>query len=215
MLAFRNDADEWTEWTGQPRPRQGQEGLFELPRHAAEQYHPNTLAAFGLRKVTLATAPEGQRIASWSIEDHDGKPVQVAAFEDVPFSPEEARAQLRELLDGATASILAAYPEAERLAWDAKETEAAAFMADLDPVPQSYPLLRGEVAAERGLEASAVTLDQLATKAEAVLWRASQWRSLVSRLSGVRKRATAAIAEAGSDQDRRAAVEEAAAAIGG
>lgn len=126
-----------------------------------------------------------------------------------------ALAELHRLLAAATAPILAAYPEAERLAWDAKEAEAAGFMADPEPAPATYPLLRGEVAAELGIAPGAVSVEQIATKAEAVLWLASQWRSLVSRLSGVRKRAAAAIAVAENDAGRRAAVLEVAAAISG
>lgn len=131
------------------------------------------------------------------------------------FTAIDARRELLSLISDATAPILDAYPQAEQLSWNAKEAEAAAFMSAEAPAPTDYPLLRGECAAEAGIAAGDVTLEQLATKAEAVLWMASQFRALISALSGLRKRTEAAIDAAGDDAGRRAAVEAARAAIGG
>jgi hypothetical protein len=139
-------------------------------------------------------------------------------------SASEAKEQLKALLEAATAPILDAYPPAEQLSWDAKEIEAAAFTtaaaaAAVDgtaptPLPADYPMLRGEVAAEMMIAAVDVTIEQLADKVEAVLWMASQWRALISALSGIRKRAETAIEVAEDRAGRRAAVEAAEAAIG-
>jgi len=130
-------------------------------------------------------------------------------------SLEAAKAELMAMIEAATAPILDAYPRAERLSWDAKEAEAAGFMNAELPVVSDYPLLRGECAAEETIAAGDVTLPMLADKAEAVLWMASQWRDLISFLSGLRKRTEAAIDLAEEDAGRRAAVEAARAAIEG
>lgn len=132
-----------------------------------------------------------------------------------PLSAGAAKVQLLAMIDAATRPILDAYPPAERLSWDAKEIAAAAFMVAAEPVLADYGLLRGEVAAELAIAAGDVTLEQLATKAEAVLWMASQWRALVSTLSGLRKRYEAAIDAAEDDAGRRAVIEAAQATIGG
>lgn len=126
-----------------------------------------------------------------------------------------AAAELLAMIDAATAPILAAYPEGERLSWDAKETEAAGFMAAADPAPADYPLLRGEVAAESAIATDAVTLEQLTAKAETVLWMAAQWRALVSRLAGLRKRYMADLASATTSDARRAVIEAARAEVAG
>lgn len=134
-----------------------------------------------------------------------------------------ARRQLANLLDAATAPILDAYPPAEQLSWDAKEIEAAAFTTAAAaaavgenapaPLPADYPMLRGEVAAEQAIAVGDVTLEQLADKVEAVLWMASQWRALISALSGIRKRYITAIDAAEDAAARRAAIEAAQAEI--
>lgn len=125
----------------------------------------------------------------------------------------EAVAQVLSMIEGTTRPILGAYPQAERLSWDAKEAEAVSFMAAAAPVVSGYPLLRGEVAAELEIAPGEVTLIQLADKVEAVLWMASQWRALVSFLSGLRKRTEVDIYAAADDAGRRAVVEAARAAI--
>lgn len=152
----------------------------------------------------------------------------LAAFLPPPIpglSVAEAREQLKALLAAATAPILDAYPPAEQLSWDAKEIEAAAFTtaaaaAAVDenapaPLPADYPMLRGEVAAELAIAAGDVTLEQLADKVEAVLWMASQWRALISALSGIRKRYLTTIDTAEDAAGRRAAIDAAATEIGG
>lgn len=134
---------------------------------------------------------------------------------DPTMTAAAAKAVLIAMLDQATRPILDAYPPAERLSWDAKEAEAAAFMAEVDPELQGYEygLLRGEVAAELGITPVDVTVQQLGAKAEAVLWMAGQWRDLISALSGLRKRYEDDIYSAEDDAGRRAAVEAARVAI--
>jgi hypothetical protein len=168
--------------------------------------------AVGDPTTWLSVVPEGSAGVgySWSIDL--GLFVPPGGFPG-PSVVLEAKAQLRELIDAATSPILDAYPRAEQLSWDAKETEAAAFMAAEDPVPADYALLRGEVSAELLIPAGDVTLEQLGTKAEAVLWMASQWRALVSLLSGLRKRTEAQIDAAEDAAGRRAAVDAARATI--
>lgn len=134
---------------------------------------------------------------------------------DPAISGPIAKALLVTMLDKATRPILDAYPPAERLAWDAKEAEAVAFIAALEPAPADYPLLRGEVAAELAIAAGAVTIEQLAAKVEAVLWMASQWRALVSTLSGLRARTMVDIEAAEDDAGRRAVLDAAGAELAG
>lgn len=124
-------------------------------------------------------------------------------LEPEPLDPGEARARLLIMLDAAARPILAAYPEAERLSWPAKEAEAAAVLAadvlDLD----AAPLLLAEIAAQQAIAPAAVTAEQLATKAATVLAKAAAWRALISAVSGLRQRYEAAIAGAEDDPARR------------
>lgn len=150
--------------------------------------------------------PDGAGVTRILNEEELGDVLAVYGLPGPGYPIEAAAADLVALLAGATASILAAYPEGERLSWDAKEGEAIAFMAAEAPIGADYQLLRGEVAAERAIAAGDVTLDQIAEKAETVLWMASQWRALVSALSGLRKRFKAAIDVAEDDAGRRAVV---------
>jgi hypothetical protein len=95
--------------------------------------------------------------------------------------------RLRALLDAATRPILDGYPEAERLSWPAKETEALAVL----------------------------TPAEIAAKAALVLAKAATWRALVSAISGIRQRAEAALAGATNDTDREAVLGEVAVEIAG
>jgi len=156
--------------------------------------------------------PEGSAGIGYTV-DGTGRFVPPGGFPGPSIS--EAKAELKAMIEAATAPILDAYPRAERLSWDAKEADAAAFMAAEDPEPWQFDLLRSEIAAEMAIVVGDVTLEQLTAKAEAVLWMASQFRALVSFLSGLRKRTEAAIDAAEDDAGRRAAVEAARAAIGG
>ena len=150
--------------------------------------------------------PAGTAGIGWTYDRVQGEFVPPGGF---ALSVAGAKAQLRAMIEAATAPILDAYPTAEQLSWDAKETEATAFMAAPEPEIAMCPLLVGEISAELGIAAVAVSLEQLAAKAEAVLWMASQFRALVSFLSGLRKRTETAIDAASDASGRRAAVDAA------
>lgn len=95
-------------------------------------------------------------------------------------TPQNAVARLYKMLDAATRPILTAYPEAERLSWSAKEVEA------LDP--RHAPLLTAEIAAQEGIPIEDVTDEQRLAKAKVVLAKASTWRALIAKVSGLRQR---------------------------
>lgn len=154
--------------------------------------------------------PAGSAGIGWTYDRVQGEFVPPGGF---ALSVTQARAELRTMIEAVTAPILDAYPRAEQLSWDAKETEAAGFMAAAEPEIATCPLLVGEISAELGIAAGAVSLEQIAAKAEAVLWMASQFRALVSTLSGIRKRAELAITTAADASARRAAVDQARASI--
>lgn len=160
----------------------------------------------------LPVIPEGSAGIGYTFDAELGLFVPPSGFPGL--SVPDAKVALMALIEAATAPILDAYPRAEQLSWDAKETEAMDFIAAEAPVLSDYALLRSECAAELAIAAGDVTIEQLASKVEAVLWMASQWRALVSFLSGLRKRAETAIEVAEDRAGRRAAVEAAEAAIG-
>jgi hypothetical protein len=120
--------------------------------------------------------------------------------------------RLRALLDAATRPILDGYPEAERLSWPAKETEALAVLAD---ETAEAPLLVAEIAAQQAVAPATVTPAEIAAKAALVLAKAATWRALVSAISGIRQRAEAALAGATNDTDREAVLGEVAVEIAG
>jgi hypothetical protein len=94
---------------------------------------------------------------------------------------QSAVARLHKMLDAATRPILDTYPEAERLSWAAKEVEAQ-FLHD------GAPLLTAEIAAQEGIPIEDVTDEQRLAKAKVVLAKASTWRALIAKVSGLRQR---------------------------
>lgn len=132
-----------------------------------------------------------------------------------PLSVAEAKGQIITSIDGATASIIDAYPVAERLGWDAKAAEAAAVLAaGAGATLAMAPLLTAECVAEYGAADDATRLTQLATKAQTVLDKAAAWGQLMATLSGLRGKAFVAIDAAGNDAEAlQAAVDAASAEI--
>lgn len=130
-----------------------------------------------------------------------------------PYTAADALAELHAALDAATRPILAAYPEAERLSWPAKEIEADAVLASDVLDLGDAPLLVAEIAAQQAIAPEAVTAQQLTAKATAVLAKAAAWRALISAISGLRQRYEALIADAPDDDARRAVLAAAAAEI--
>ncbi len=121
-------------------------------------------------------------------------------------SADEAKAELRAMINAATASILSRYPAAEPLSWPAKEAEARTFLALEEPSLADCGLLLAEVAAELNIATGVVTHEQLVAKAEAVVAKANVWRPFISTLAGLRQRYEAAIDAAEDGAARRAAV---------
>lgn len=113
MKAAHKDNGTWQYWNGEPRPQQGQEGLFELPRNAADIYHPNKLRTFGLTVVQPAEVPEGKRVVEVAAApiDIDGKPHEAVTLEDIPEPEPEPEASPIEKLT----AFLAANPDVAAL----------------------------------------------------------------------------------------------------
>lgn len=121
------------------------------------------------------------------------------------ISAAEAKAHLLAAIDKVTAPILAAYPAAEPLSWLAKEAEATAILSGNDRT--LAPLLVAECAAEQMIESDAVNDEQMNAKAMSVLGKATTWRAIVSRLSGLRQRAVGAIDAAENPASVQAALD--------
>lgn len=84
MLAFKDDNDQWVEWTNQPRPRSGTEGMFRLPGNAEAALSPDELAGYGLFPAMVPEVPDGKRVTSQLLADVSGVPVVQYVLEDVP-----------------------------------------------------------------------------------------------------------------------------------
>lgn len=125
-----------------------------------------------------------------------------------------ARSAVLTAIDNATSAILGAYPQAERLGWDAKASEASDVLSDGSPTSLSLaPLLVAECVAEYGPADEATRLDQLIAKANVVSAKAAAWGELMASLSGIRGRAFTAIADASDTAAVQAALDAAVADI--
>lgn len=94
-----------------------------------------------------------------------------------------ARRTTHDLLARAYDSILAPYPAGERLSWPAKEDAARAHLAGT-AAPHQTALLAAEA------DEASETVDAIAA---VILARADAWRQTAGHLSGLRRRALAAI----------------------
>src|SRR5690606_33507719 len=125
-----------------------------------------------------------------------------------------AKATVKAAIDTAAASILDAYPLAERMGWDAKAAEASAVLsAGESATLDMAPLLVAECAAEMGVALDEDRLVQLIAKASAVAAKATAWGELMATLSGIRGKAYAAIDAAEDGTATQAAVTAAIAEI--
>ena len=185
-----------------------------------EGNHARTLSALSVvgtqllpTDLSAETAPvQAAAAAAWTPEVVEAYREQLtAAIAPEPLSLDGARQQLIGMLDRATRPILDAYPDAERLSWDAKEAEAATVLAAAEPMPALAPLLAGELAAQFG---QAPTAGQLTGRATTVIAKAAAWRTLISAVSGLRQRFETELEAAPDDNARRAVLTAAEAAIG-
>lgn len=158
--------------------------------------------------MALQKFVSGIGMVDMSPEEEAVHVAQQAADSAPRLSLAEAQRQLVALLDSVTRPVLDAYPLAERLSWDAKEAEAKAAQWAGDPVQDDYPLLRGEIAAERGGAADDITSPDILDKAASVLAKAESWRSLVSAISGLRQRTAMRLDAAEDDAERVGIINE-------
>lgn len=79
MYAYKENGS-WVEWDGRPLPLLADGTVLDVPREWADS---EKRARFGLYKVLAAVVPAGKRVASYTIEDVDRWPTQVATFEDI------------------------------------------------------------------------------------------------------------------------------------
>jgi hypothetical protein len=125
-----------------------------------------------------------------------------------------ARRDVLTAIDTATSAILGAYPQAERLGWDAKASEAQLVLTAGDAASlELAPLLVAECIAEHGPADEATRLAQIVAKAATVAAKATAWGELMASLSGIRGRAFTAIAGAGDAAAVQAALDAAVADI--
>ncbi len=126
-----------------------------------------------------------------------------------------ARTTIIGAIDAVTAAILGAYPQAERLGWDAKASEAQLVLTAGEAATlELAPLLVAECIAEHGAADEVTRLAQLIVKAATVAAKATAWGELMASLSGIRGRAFTAIAGAGDAAAVQAALDAAVADIG-
>lgn len=152
----------------------------------------------------------------WSYADGVFAPPPPEPLPDVPIEEQRAaaRASIVAAIDSATAAILGAYPQAERLGWDAKASEAQlALTAGEAATLELAPLLVAECIAEHGPADEVTRLAQLIDKAATVAAKATAWGELMASLSGIRGRAFITIADANDAAAVQAALDAAVADI--
>lgn len=150
--------------------------------------------------------------------EHVGDPADLALTETPPDlrTDEErvsdrrvaARDTLRLLLQHASRSILAPYPEAEVLGWTAKEIEARHILAASPFEMALAPVLEAEcrAASPDTLGPSALEAAVVA-KAQSVVARAGEFRAATGRIAGLRQRMEANLEAAQSVNQIEAVLE--------
>jgi hypothetical protein len=153
--------------------------------------------------------PYGRALSAWRGE---GNSMPMVPIEEQRAA---ARASIVAAIDNATAAILGAYPQAERLGWDNKASEAQLVLAaGEDATLELAPLLVAECVAEHGPADEVTRLAQLIVKAATVAAKATAWGELMAGLSGIRGRAFTTIAGASDAAAVQAALDAAVADIG-
>ncbi|HEV7278381.1 MAG TPA: hypothetical protein VGN80_19040 [Devosiaceae bacterium] len=139
----------------------------------------------------------------------------VTAEDKAAMLRDGAKASIVAAIDAATTALLAPYPRAERMSFDAKAAEAQAALAT-DPEAMelaTVPLLTVECAAEHGGANTSTRRGQVVAKAIAVNAKAAAWGALAAGFSGVRQRAFAALDAAEGRDDVQAALDTALAEV--
>lgn len=131
------------------------------------------------------------------------------------LSAAQAKALLVAAIDSYTLGILGAYPQAERLGWDAKAAEAQAVLTASPLELDMAPLLTAECAAQFGPASDEDRQVQLVFKAQSVAEKASAWGALMATLSGLRARVSLAIDAAKDADEIRGVLEQALAGLVG
>lgn len=188
MLFRKTDAG-LIQWTGEPIDD------IQHSRVIEQLWTKDELNAIGLYPLVNVDPPEGQIVDSMSLELIDGEVRQVYVTHDGTGKIREAAMRsLIERLNRATDPVFAAYPEAERSAWVAKESEARAFVVSQELT--DVPLVTEVASLQFGQADDATRKQQVMAMCQIIIRKADAYRAISAQVEVLRIKSSAAMAAA-------------------
>lgn len=198
MLYLETSSNNFTIWNGEPI-----DGITH-PKNINNLWTEEELAQINLFEPDSPEEPEQDWVTKAGKHvERDGEVVKfVYDLEVIPlqeYKDQKLKSIIRSL-DRIANKILRSYPEAEVEGWLAKEAEARAFMAlaEESRTSDSAPLLKGVVTFQ--FTGQSLTeeeyLTHITSKAEKVIEKANEWRTLSAFTEGMRSKANEAFSAA-------------------